>query len=257
MFSIDYLPKIAIVIVSYNRLDMLEQCLAAIRNNTKYPYELVLVDNGSDRETRTFIRGQEDRGDVRCIFRTANNEGFARGYNTGLALVDNEYLVVLNNDTIPYDGWLCKLMDIFADHPDAGLASPYTNCTGADSIRCGKKDAAFTTTKIVQGDLPAICWLVSRKCHDAVRKVIEELGGGRNFFHAEFDYGFAEDIVTSLIISKLGFEKYVVGGSFVFHHGAATQSILENVAGYSARNKKKLEWCKGEIEKMDLGRGYE
>jgi len=253
----DKVERIAIIIVSYNRLDMLEQCLAAIRSNTKYPYELVLVDNGSDGEIQTFIRGQEDREDVRCIFRTANNEGFARGYNAGLALVDSEHFVVLNNDTIPYEGWLSKLVGIFADHPDAGLASPYTNCTGADSIRCGKKGAAFTTTKTVQGDLPAICWLVSRRCYDAVREVIGELGGGRNFFHAEFDYGFAEDIVTSLIISKLGFEKYVVGGSFVFHHGAATQSILKNVAGYSARNKKKLEWCKSELEKMDLGKGYE
>ena len=247
------MERIIIVIVSHNRLDMLEQCLTAIRRNTQHPYELVLVDNGSNEETWVFIKAQEDKEDVRCIFRTAENEGFARGYNAGLALVDSEHFVVMNNDTVPYDGWLSKLVGIFADCPNAGLASPYTNYTGADSMRCRKEDAVFTTTKIVQGDLPAICWLVSRKCHDAVCEVIEKLGGGRNFFHAEFDYGFAEDIVTSLIISKLGFEKYVVGGSFVFHHGAATQSILKNVAGYSARNKKKLEWCKSELEKMDLG----
>ena len=251
MFPIDYLQKIAIVIVSYNRLDMLEQGLAAIRSNTKYPYELVLVDNGSDEETRAFIGEQEDREDVRCIFRTAKNEGFARGYNAGLALVDNEYLVVLNNDTIPYDGWLGRLMDVFVDHPDAGLVSPYTNYTGANSMRCRKEDAALTTTKLVEGDLPAICWLVSRRCYNATCEVIENLGGGRNFFHAEFDYGFAEDIVTSLAISKLGFRKYVAGGSFIFHYGMATQRILENYS-FRGKNKVKLEWCKKRLEEMEF-----
>jgi len=244
--------KVAIVIVSYNRLDMLERCLAAIRLNTRYPYELVLIDNGSKEETAGFIKAQEN-GDVRCTSRLANNEGFARGYNAGLTLVDSEYFVVMNNDTVPHDGWLSKLINIFVEYPNAGIASPYTNYTGADSVRCREDDAEDTTTKVVVGDLPAICWLVSRRCYNATCKIIEELGGGRNFFHAEFDYGFAEDIVTSLVISKLGFEKYVVGGSFVFHQGAATQAILGRVGDYRARNKKKLEWCKSELGKMVLG----
>ena len=248
---VDSSKKIAIVIVSYNRLDMLEQCLAAIRSSTRYPYELVLVDNGSDEETRTFIDGQEDKGDVRCIFGTAKNEGFARGYNAGLALMDSEHFVVMNNDTIPYDGWLGRLMDVFIAHPYAGLVSPYTNYTGANSMRCRKEYATLTTTELVEGDLPAICWLVSRECHDAVCEVIEKLGGGRNFFHAEFDYGFAEDIVTSLVISKLGFEKYVAGGSFIFHYGMATQRILENYS-FRGRNKVKLEWCKKMLEGMEF-----
>src|SRR3546814_15901685 len=33
-----------------------------------------------------------------------------------------EYLVCLNNDTVPQPGWLDALLRTFAEHPDAGLA---------------------------------------------------------------------------------------------------------------------------------------
>jgi GT2 family glycosyltransferase len=244
--------KVAIVIASYNRLDMLEQCLAAIRQNTWHPYELVLVDNGSDEETRTFIEAQRGKKDVRSLLRLPRNEGFARGYGAGLALAGGGYRVVLNNDTVPSSGWLSKMAKVFVARPGAGLVVPYTNYTGADATLCKGKDIVPIDTKMVKGDLPAICWLVSRKCHDAVCEVIEELGGGRHFFHASFDYGFAEDIVTSIAIEKLGFEKYVAGGSFVYHHGAATQSILGDVGDYRAENRKKLKWCKKRLGEMDF-----
>src|SRR3546814_3108976 len=53
--------------------------------------------------------------------RRAENSGFIAACNDGAAMARGEYLVFLNNDTVPQPGWLDALLRTFAEHPDAGL----------------------------------------------------------------------------------------------------------------------------------------
>ena len=53
---------VSVVIVSHQNLDCLKECLASIERETDYPsYEIVVVDNASGDDVRTFLRGEADR----------------------------------------------------------------------------------------------------------------------------------------------------------------------------------------------------
>src|SRR3712207_8477401 len=47
--------------------------------------------------------------------------GFARSCNDGAAVASGEYLIFLNNDTIPQPGWLDTLVAYTDEHPDAAV----------------------------------------------------------------------------------------------------------------------------------------
>jgi len=246
------MEKVSIIIVTYNRLDMLKKCLAGIRKNTNYPYEMILIDNGSDRETADYIGLQGWMDDVWGVYRFDNNAGFARGFSKGLAMTDCKYRIILNSDTVPYKGWLDRLVRFFDINPDVGIVLPYTNYACNPEIRCDEQVIFDTQTKLLKGDVPAICWMISRKCYNAVCNVIEKLGGGNCFFHSDFEYGWAEDILTSQIIRKLGFDRYVIGKSFIYHFGMATQAILKDTGGFRKKNMVKLKKYLEELKELNL-----
>ena len=219
---------------------MLAQCLLAIRENTSIPYDLVLVDNGSDPETTEYIALQSIQPDVLSVVRLMKNEGFAKGYSLGLSMVeDRDYMVIINNDTIPESEWLSNIIPCFETFPAAGIILPYTNNACNLGIVAESKDKTFFTGEII-GDVPAVCWVISKKCYKDVCNIIFQMGGGNNFFHSDFRYGWAEDILTSRIITLLKYKKYIIKNSFIYHHGSATQNILKNTGDYRADNMDKL-----------------
>ena len=66
--------------------------------------------------------------------------------------------------------------------------------------------------------------------------MIEKINGGKQFFHKDFKYGWAEDILTSKIITSLNYQKYAAGKSFIYHYGTATQNILKDAGNYREEN---------------------
>ena len=249
------IDPVSIIIVAYNRLDMLANCLQQIRANSDYPYELILVDNGSDRDTAGFIKQQADKPDVVAIHRFSKNAGFAVGYSRGMQLATRPYRLLINDDTEPGKRWLSRLMAVAAQYPDAGLIMPYTNFACNPNIVC--KAGGITETKMLgpSEDVPAVCWMVSDACYQDVCGVIDQLRGGSNFFHDEFEYGWAEDILTSAIIRELGYRRFVAGGSFIYHHGFQTQRILAKTGDYRTRNMQRLDKYLKILKTMEIKRG--
>ncbi|BCV25495.1 glycosyltransferase [Gelria sp. Kuro-4] len=101
-------PQVSIIIPHYNRLELINRCLEAIRKNSgpASAYEIIVVDNGSSDGSREFL---EKHQDVRCIS-NAGNMGFTLAANQGAAGARGKYLIFLNNDTEVQEGWLAALM---------------------------------------------------------------------------------------------------------------------------------------------------
>lgn len=109
----------SIIIPVWNNAALTEQCLTALADVTEgVSYEVVVVDNGSTDGVQTFL--QNLGGDVQVV-RNEENLGFAKACNQGARAARGEFLVFLNNDTIPLKGWLAALVEEVRAHADVAV----------------------------------------------------------------------------------------------------------------------------------------
>jgi len=114
-------PLVSIVIPMRNRIALLRQCLASIRERTEYqPFELVIVDNGStERDALDFLGTLEENNQARVV-RDDGLFNFSRLTNAGAAAAKGQVLLFLNNDieAIEHD-WLREMVS-HAARPEVG-----------------------------------------------------------------------------------------------------------------------------------------
>jgi GT2 family glycosyltransferase len=110
--------KLSIVIICWNDLKVIRDCLESIYASThNTPLEVIVSDNGSRDGSVEFIR--KNYPDVRVIENRANL-GFAKGNNVGIQASTGEWIHILNPDTIIHDGALDRLVAFAQKHPEAG-----------------------------------------------------------------------------------------------------------------------------------------
>ena len=101
----------SIIVPCFNLREFTQFCLQSLFRYTRQPWELIVVDNGSTDDTKTYLAGVQDATSVPVTIATnAHNLGFPAGINQGLQLAQGEYLVLLNNDVVVTDGWLDQLV---------------------------------------------------------------------------------------------------------------------------------------------------
>lgn len=112
-------PRVTIVVLNYNGLRYLEDCLSSVLADDELPREIILADNASSDGSVDYVR--EHFPQVRLI---ANEEnlGFARACNQAARTTDTEYVLLLNMDTKVERGWLRPLVEALDSHPNAVIA---------------------------------------------------------------------------------------------------------------------------------------
>lgn len=111
----------SVIIVNFNGYRFLSACLPAVlAQRLDGPFEVLLVDNGSNDESVSLVRGQFP--EVRVIL-AGRNLGFAGGNNLGMSAASGRFVVLLNNDTRVRAGWLQALVGAALRDPQAGAIS--------------------------------------------------------------------------------------------------------------------------------------
>jgi GT2 family glycosyltransferase len=109
------LRKTTIIIVNWDGKHLLSDCLPAVIEATKHEggsHDILVVDNGSTDGSLEFIR--ENYPCVR-VLPLDRNYGFIGGNNRGIASVQTDTVVLLNNDMIVDRGFLRPLLEGFRD----------------------------------------------------------------------------------------------------------------------------------------------
>lgn len=123
------MSSLAIVIVSWNTRELLDQALLSIeRSMTQSPhqYHIVVVDNASHDQTPEMVRAKHPQ--VQLI-ETGENKGFAAGNNVALrALIESpappDYIMLLNPDTEVLGNAIDVLIEYLNAHPDIVVVGP-------------------------------------------------------------------------------------------------------------------------------------
>lgn len=169
-------PKISIIIPLYNQVSFTRLCLEYVERNTPADtYELILVDNASADGTESLVASLPSR--IKRI-RNAVNLGFAKACNQGADMAAGEFLIFLNNDTAPHQGWSEALLDPIVKNPAIGLVGPkllYADGTIQQAgVVFSNNNVPYHLYAGCAGDLPgankprffkaltAACFLVSR-----------------------------------------------------------------------------------------------
>ena len=87
---------VSVVVLNWNGIRVLNQCLGSLRTQTYTPLEIIVVDNASTDDSVDFIR--ERFPDVRLVV-NEKNLGFGGGNNVGIQASQGKYVMMLNNDT--------------------------------------------------------------------------------------------------------------------------------------------------------------
>ena len=107
--------RVACVVVTYDALPWIEQCLASVAG-----IETVVVDNGSSDGTVDVVR--ERFPQVRVL--ESSNDGLAAGWNRGIAETGCEHVLVLNADAWLVEDALSRLVAAADRHPRAAAIGP-------------------------------------------------------------------------------------------------------------------------------------
>lgn len=114
--------SLAIVIVSFNVRDELDDCLRSIVGHTgPFPATVTVVDNQSSDGTVEMLR--EKWPGVQVI-EAGGNLGFARANNLGIRASSSDLVLLINPDTIVPPGAIPTLIRALTARPDAAAAGP-------------------------------------------------------------------------------------------------------------------------------------
>lgn len=215
-------PYISILVVSYNGLHLLKECLDSIEAQTFRDFEVVLVDNGSKDETEKFVR--ENYPGVRLVICTPNR-GWGAGANFGFQYCRGEFIYFLNNDVSLDKTALEELVAASHDHPEAAIFASflirYHDRTKVDSAgdtvyTCGK---SFTFGGYPVSIFTKQRWITSACMGAALfsRKVLDKIG----LLDIDFFLNY-EDLDLSFRARHAGEKILFVPESKVYHYGSVT-----------------------------------
>lgn len=216
-------PKVTIIVVTYNNIELTQLCIDSIFRNTTWPnYEVIVVDNASVDGTGNYLRYlARTRPGVKIVLNEANR-GFAAANNQGLRIAQGEFLVLLNNDTVVPKGWIDPLLR-HLEMPDIGLVGPVTNSAGNEArihVTYSALDQmdGFAERYTAQHhgrlfDIPMLAMFCVAMRRDAFEKI--------GFLDEKFGIGMFEDDDYSRRAQSLGFRTICAEDAFVHHYGQA------------------------------------
>jgi GT2 family glycosyltransferase/glycosyltransferase involved in cell wall biosynthesis len=229
---------VSVIIPVFNQAALTRQCLETILGRDDA--EIIVADDASTDATATMLAEYGDK--IKVVTHKANG-GFAQSCNDGAAIARGNYLVFLNNDTVPQPGWLEALVRYADAHPQAAVVGakllyPNNTIQHAGVVICQDRYPRHIYTGF-PADHPAVnksrrFQIVTAACMLVRRGVFEEAGG----FDTAFRNGF-EDVDFCLRLGERGHQVHYCAESVVNHLESVSPGRFkrdrENVALYHRR----------------------
>lgn len=223
--------EVDIIVITWNGLDFLRQCVDALYAHTQRPFHLVIVDDHSTDGTSEYGQALwRDRDNVTYLRPESKARGGSEVMNRGFARCRNGLIISMNNDIMVTDGWLEKAVAVMESNPQVGIV-------GMKFLWPWDERIQFAGGTFIKGDQPSHIGIGEpREAHSDTRDVLwvsgpcvlirrQALDPG---WDEEYDgFGGHEDVDLCLRARSQGWRVVYCGKSEVYHHEGATVMALE------------------------------
>lgn len=237
------LPRVSVVVVTYNNLDLTRACLHSLETLSDYAnLEIIVVDNASADDTPAYLREWVTGGSDRQIILNDDNRGFAAANNQGLKQASGDYLVMLNNDTYVTAGWVATLVWHLRRTTTLGMLGPVTNNIGNEArieIHYNNMEEMAQTagdyTRSHAGELTPLR-TAAFFCVMMPRAVFEKVGP----LDEAFGVGFFEDDDYCRRVEQAGWTIACADDVFIHHNLSASFNKLKQETRQALFEKNKI-----------------
>jgi len=163
--TVNMIPRVSIIVLNYNHPEVIIRLLDTLPMTTGVPYELVVVDNGSEPDVVAMLKTRET---IDTLVLEPINHYFSEGNNIGVRHSNpgSEYILMLNSDIeILHPSWLSKMIEWMEGVPDNVVPFKWSTVPAVPSP--GPRDIVsygWSYDKQVPGDarLEGFCLLIRR-----------------------------------------------------------------------------------------------
>ena len=246
-------PLVSIIIITHNGENHIKRLLTKFTKLKQYNnYELIIWDNASEDNTKDTIKKFTNLNIT--LIENKTNETFSKANNEAVKKAKGNYLLFLNNDIEPLDGFINHLMNVILNKENVGCVGArliYPDCSNSkinqeksytiqhegiifkacDYIKPVNKNNGqkyYTNTNIQVQQIIAI----TAACMLIKKSVFNKVGG----FQEEYVYGY-EDVDLCLKLHKSGYKNYYTPQAMLYHYEFGTQEMEENKVVTQRREK--------------------
>jgi len=228
--------KCDLIMVIWNEWKMTKDALKTIKENSNFPYRLILVDNNSDLKTKDFLQSIEksqEYGETTVIYND-KNEGWLKATNKGLKESRSPYMCLINNDILCGVDWLKNIIDLMEKNPQIGLVNPRGNEISenkkVDDVDIYSQELSMKNFEQYEelDHCSGFCMVIKRELTDKIG-ILDEV----------FGHGYYEDNDFSRRAQEEGYICAQCDYSFVLHFiSRSFGKVPEWKAQLIAKNKK-------------------
>lgn len=214
------LPLVSIVIVSFNEIDKIGDCLSDLFAQTYLNYEVLVYDNASVDGTPEYI---EHNFHQAKLIKGTENLGFGGANNRASEQAQGKYLAFVNDDAYVTPNWLEPLVNLLEMDETVGCAGAELLCAEKEKrniVLCHGNDIHLSgiaylknNGQITKTANPIEASAISGAAFVIRRELFSEIGG----FESDF-FLYYEDTDLSLRLRLMGKRCVIVPGSIVYHN---------------------------------------
>lgn len=215
--SIDTM-KINCVVVTYNRIDLLKENLAALKAQTYPIHKIFIINNHSTDETEAYLSQFKDDSHLQ-VCNLEENIGGVGGFSYGIKQAVKEgcdYVWLMDDDTIPGQEALERLVEATALDPHIGFVCSKVVWTDGSIHKMNKSGVIQPVQKKVLPDNPSVYGML---CNNAT--FVSSLFKTEAIYKVGLPYKeffiWHDDIEYTERITQNGYVGYYVEQSVVTH----------------------------------------
>ena len=118
MTDSDLKPLVSVIVPAYNRADTIGATLDTITSQTGWPFEIIVIDDGSSDDTAAIARRHAPQ--ARVFVQENQRRSAAR--NNGARLAAGEFLYFFDSDDLMEPDAIARLAGCLASHPNTAVA---------------------------------------------------------------------------------------------------------------------------------------